>query len=526
MPMYKVLLADDEILDLEGMRSFIPWESLGMEVAAAVNNGFAAWEVLEKEPVDILVTDVRMPNMTGIELAQKAQKMNEELQVIFVSGYQDFSYVKQAIALKACNYVLKPMEDEELIEALTKVKEELDRLHERKETERAYQQMVPILKNQYFLQILQKPYDGAMLEIIEREYRLNEIEWPVRVALLEIDDVSTWRSSYEERKKGTGVNEQFFAKLHTLLEQAGFRHVCKVTDQRMAVLLDGKHDKPDIQPLLEQLKDDYALTVTVGEGGVANQLEQLHASYLTAVEALDYKMFRGKGQWIPYHEVPTEDREDAKILDIRLDSLFTAMTNYDIVRIHDEIEAIQALASNIRSKFTIRNLAIYIIMKLDAHLHTMHEDLFRMLGIDLKNLDVLMQFETMNDIFAWLRMKVFEISEQLNFRQHSRNGRLVEDIISNIRERMHENITLRDMANRFSFSPNYLGVLFKEETGYNFSDYVIKLRMERAKELLVTTKLKIYEIASQTGYQYLPYFSRQFKEMYGMTPLEYRRKHA
>ncbi|MGV2786904.1 helix-turn-helix domain-containing protein, partial [Clostridium perfringens] len=89
-----------------------------------------------------------------------------------------------------------------------------------------------------------------------------------------------------------------------------------------------------------------------------------------------------------------------------------------------------------------------------------------------------------------------------------------------------ENITLRDMANRFSFSPNYLGVLFKEETGHNFSDYVIKLRMERARDLLKTTKLKIYEIASQTGYQYLPYFSRQFKEMYGMTPLEYRRKHS
>ena len=90
-------------------------------------------------------------------------------------------------------------------------------------------------------------------------------------------------------------------------------------------------------------------------------------------------------------------------------------------------------------------------MKLDAHLHTMHEDLFRMLGIELKNLDVLLQFETMDDIFSWLRMKVFEISEQLKFRKSSKNGRLVEEIIDNIRERVHENITLRDMANRFPF---------------------------------------------------------------------------
>ncbi|WP_327204768.1 helix-turn-helix transcriptional regulator [Paenibacillus sp. DMB20] len=98
-------------------------------------------------------------------------------------------------------------------------------------------------------------------------------------------------------------------------------------------------------------------------------------------------------------------------------------------------------------------------------------------------------------------------------------------MIDDVKERLHESITLRDVANRFSFSPNYLGVLFKEETGQNFSDYVIALRMEKARELLSTTKLKIYEVAAQTGYQYLPYFSRQFKETYGMTPLEYRRVH-
>ena len=164
-------------------------------------------------------------------------------------------------------------------------------------------------------------------------------------------------------------------------------------------------------------------------------------------------------------------------------------------------------------------------MKLDAHLHTMHEDLFRMLGIELKNLDVLLQFETMDDIFSWLRMKVFEISEQLKFRKSSKNGRLVERLLI-IYESGFTRILRSGIWRTVFLFPNYLGVLFKEETGYNFSDYVIKIRMERARDLLVSTKLKIYEVASQTGYQYLPYFSRQFKEMYGMTPLEYRRKHS
>ena len=96
--MYKVLLADDEMLDLEGMKQFIPWSELGMEVVGAVNNGFSACEVMEKQPIDILVTDINMPNMSGLELARRALGFKSDLRILFVSGYQDFHYVKQAVA--------------------------------------------------------------------------------------------------------------------------------------------------------------------------------------------------------------------------------------------------------------------------------------------------------------------------------------------------------------------------------------------------------------------------------------------
>ncbi|UUZ97263.1 helix-turn-helix domain-containing protein [Paenibacillus sp. P25] len=97
-------------------------------------------------------------------------------------------------------------------------------------------------------------------------------------------------------------------------------------------------------------------------------------------------------------------------------------------------------------------------------------------------------------------------------------------MIEYVQERLQENVTLREVAEHFSFSPNYLGTLFKEETGRNFSEFVIMLRMNKACELLSQTKLKIYEVADRVGYRYLPYFSRQFRETFGMTPLEYRRK--
>nr|WP_281363464.1 helix-turn-helix domain-containing protein [Paenibacillus lemnae] len=519
------MLADDEILDLEGMKQFIPWEELGMTVVDTVNNGFSACEVLEREPVHVLVSDIRMPNMSGLELAQKGLALQENLQIIFVSGYQDFSYVKQAMALDACSYVLKPMDDHELIEALNKVKQKLDHLRQREETEQAYQKIIPMVKHQYLLQLLENPYPSVPRDVLNKEYRFQEIEWPVCAAIFELDDAAVHLHHVGESEKREWI-DRYHARLQTLLLEEGLHHFCKINHQRTALLLNAETGREDTSELLQQLQAEFPFTVTVGAGNPAYRLEELHFSYEQAAAALEHKMFQGKGRWISFSEVPREDMQNAETLDIRLDALLQAMTSYDLVSIHDELEEMFHLVSGMRSKFTVRNFSIYILLKLDEHLHTMQEDLFNMLGLTFTKLDVLLQFETMDEIFSWLRRKVFEISEQLHNRKISKNGRLIHEIIEDVTQRLHESVTLRDVANRFSFSPNYLGVLFKEETGQNFSDYVIGLKMEKAKSLLTGTKMKIYEIAAQSGYQYLPYFSRQFKETYGMTPLEYRRRHS
>ncbi|ANE45776.1 AraC family transcriptional regulator [Paenibacillus swuensis] len=274
--MYKVLLADDEMLDLEGMKAFVPWKELGMEVVGGVTNGFAACKVLETEKIDILVTDVRMPNMTGLELAGKALERWKDIKIIFVSGYQDFHYAKQALSLNASGYVLKPMDDQELIDSLAKVRNALD---EERKREAAFGQIMPLARNE------------AMLRIPEGDIR----------------------QSYGD-------------------------------------------------------------------------------------------------------------------------------------------------------------------------------------------------------------------SELLPAGKHTKNWKLIHNIVDDLRERLQDNVTLRDVAKEYSFSPNYLGQLFKVETGKHFSEYLIALRLEKACELLIDTNLKIYEVADRVGYRYLPYFSRQFKEAYGMTPLEYRRQ--
>ncbi|WP_331872309.1 response regulator [Cohnella abietis] len=519
-----MLLADDEILDLEGMRKFIPWRELGLEVVGAVNNGFAACEVIDKQQIDILVTDIRMPNMSGLELAKKALEKQENLRIIFVSGHQDFNYVKQAISLNAHGYVLKPMDDRELIDSLSTLCLELNRKKKDRDTEEAFKQMVPIVKNEYLMQMLDIPTDDISSEILDKEYQLDGIIWPARVAIAEIDDYS-WKLNPYKIDVRNSLLSRFYGELSTYFQLYGIEHVCKISKQRTALIFDQNVGLNVTEEIVARIKEAFPFTITIGLGGTVSSLRELYISYGQAVEAIDSKMFRGKGKLINYDKAGSSEIQDIRKLDEHADAMLAGMSQYDLVKIHDELRNLFQITSSMGSKITIHNFVMYLIMKLNEYLRAMKEDLFQLLGMELKNLDILLQFETIDDIHKWMRSRVFELSEMLYTKKHSKNGKLIDSILASIAERLQDNITLREVANQFSFSPNYLGLLFKEETGKNFSDYIISLRMEKAQQLLVSTKLKIYEVSGQVGYRYLPYFSRQFRETTGMTPLEYRRKH-
>lgn len=522
--MYNVLLADDEMLDLEGMKQFIPWSSLGMEVVGAVTNGFSACEIMEKQRIDILVTDVNMPNMSGLELARRAIDHNSDIRVIFVSGYQDFHYVKQALSLNACSYVLKPMDDTELVSSLEKVKTELDHEKQRRKAEETYQHMIPMAKNEYLMRV----FEGELgLELDDNQtrlaisYGLNDWSVPLLVAILELDDRNRRQSVPVSLHKQAGFMEVF----EEVCNLYGVKHICKLSQQRIAVLIDPEQVEIYMAELSDQIHTKFNLMKTVGLGQSVNNLQNLHQSYQQALEAIGAKMFLGKGKVINYEQLHHSSMLiDVEMLDGNLSTLFKSIINYELVQIHDEIENLFHIVGNLRSKFTIHNLSIYIVWKLDQQLQTRNENLFDLLGIDIQKLDVLLQFDTIMDIKSWLVRHSFHISEELHMKLNSKNNKLVREIMKKMEEQMNENMTLKDIAFQFSFSPNYLGFLFKEEVGKTFSEVLLQLRMERARELLQDPTLKIYEVADQVGYSYVPHFSKQFKETYGMTPMELRKR--
>jgi len=523
--MYQVLLVDDEELDLEGLQRFIPWEDLGMEVAGAANNALSAKEIIESRPIDILVSDVNMPYMSGLELARTALDLSPNIRIIFVSGHQEFSYVQQALSLKAYNYVLKPMEDAELVATLKKVKQDLEEAGKQREVEESYQQMIPIAKSNLLVRLFEGDTGDGSADWPKQlaSYGLNKLAWPVRVAVMEMDKLA-WEYA-ETPNAQLEMSRIFLEQVNAALEGHGNVPYCKLSTTRIALVLEENGFDKAILSVYDTIRRRLPISVTTGAGEPVHALAQLHSSYQQAIEAVEGKMFLGKGTVIKYEEVRREpEMLDARALDSRMEALFKAMQEYNLVRIYDEFENLFQSLSSLRSKFTVLNLSNYIIWNLEQRLSQANENLFELLDIELHNLDVLPQFETVNDIRSWLVHRIYEISEKLHEKNNSANSKFMRSVINMIKERMSENITLKDFAKHFPFSPSYFGFLIKEKSGQTFNELLVQLRMERACELLKQPGIKIYEVADQVGYRYLPYFSRQFKDKFGMTPLEYRKK--
>ncbi len=522
--MYQVLLVDDEQLELEGMKQFVPWDTYGMEVAQACDNAYSALEYVESHVVDVLVTDIRMPIMSGLELAEKALKCNPKLKLVFVTGYEDFHYAKQAISMNASSYVLKPVDEEELDGVLRKVSRVLQQEQLHAEREQSIQRTLTILKNELLERYLKGASDPELKQALIAQFgSIIQLD-SLRVAVMEVDD-ALWKLKEQSEADQKQLIDSLFTYIAGQLEENGVTAYCQADTYRLAVVVtDEDVHEALLSRIVEEVKSQFPMTITIGLGGYVAAWSNLASSYEQAIRALSFKMFRGKGIVIACDEDHVGEERFATDLDKKVENLFTAMSNYDLVAIVDRLEELFGHVQNLRDKLSIYHYSLYLMTKLEVHLHAVNENLFDMLQIDWKHLNMLYHFETIDDIHSWLRKRSFEISEILHNKKQRRHYKLVHEIQAYILHRLDRALTLKEVANQFSFSPNYLGQLFKEETGESFNDYITRERMEKAKTLLHNPLLKVYEVANAVGCKNMAHFSKLFKDYVGMTAGEYRKQ--
>ncbi|MBS5521814.1 MAG: response regulator [Clostridiales bacterium] len=514
--MYKVIIAEDEMFVRLGIKMSVDWEALGMEVVADCANGRLALEAFEQYHPEIVITDIKMPIMDGMELIQKIREKNKKTRIIILTVMEEFSIAKKAITYGVSDYILKlTMTPEEMENVLSRVKMELEKMKGTGNEVRqnaAWQEK--IIKNYIFYHV----YDGQQFARLPLKHK-NLI-----MAVMEIDNYEAV-CEYLIDGHGSLVLSAVQNILCEMIQKDGEGLCIYLNGPKFLVLMSRSQQKYSYiarQQFLDQLervrrylKNYYKALVTFGISDVYDGFVYLPEMYHQCCEALKMKFFVGNGHNLCY----TEDNED----------LVQTITEKIIEALEAENEDISQHAGSLKTEILSiledRNkneMIRFFTNRLSSKIQQFEPDHNKCLQRMNEAGIFLSSAKTLEELIQ----KYQECCQPQYFARNRSDVKLsktITDIISYISSHYAQAMTLDAIADYVEMSPNYICGLFKREMGTNLMAYIMQYRIQKAKELMLTTHLKSYEIAELVGFSDESYFSRCFKKITGMSPNEYRR---
>lgn len=522
----RILLADDEPIILKGLRKLIPWESLGMEIAGQAGDGAELAELIGELKPDIVISDISMPNRSGIEILRWMGEAGLTAKVIFISAYQEFAYAKEALSLGAVDYLIKPIEKAQLAAALDKAaslvrergeairsKDKLERLEARRRTEELQEELGRLA--------------NGTLSVRSEAYRSLEesLRAPFYTALaVSIGRLrgGTGRWTEQERKLAEFAVDNILSEL---IVASGAGQYFDKNGIKMLIVAHADALKPceTAQDIKAKLNGYLKLDVSIGVGLAVRELGKLSESCRQAMQALEMKYFEGLNKVLPYAETAPAPSLEGELYERRAD-IVRGLTGRDR---KSALEALNRLLASIR-KAAEGNKALAVSTAFSSMLVVVQE--LRKAdvavggdgGFDIQGLQArLGDYDTFDEMAQGVR----EMLEELYAAIDNRSGRdklQLARVKQYIEEHYAEDLTLESVAAVAYMNPYYFSAFFKKHTNRNFKAYVTELRMREAVRLLMTTDLMMYEIAEKVGYNNARHFSDVFKKTYGQIPNEYK----
>jgi two-component system, response regulator YesN len=530
--MLKVILADDEQIIREGLRDNIDWVKLGMEVAGMAEDGQQALELSRELKPDIIITDIRMPFMSGLEFISVMKKEQPETLIIFISGHDEFEYASKAIKLGAYDYILKPIELDYLTGLLQKAGDKLEesgnRKNRMKDLEEKLSATKPLLLEKLFKDVM-FGNSGNLAEQL-REIGIDPANHECVAAIINADNFGDIVCDFS----GEEI-DALDALLQKILDEElrSFPHAMHFSWREKcekAIFFFG--EKGELEPkILQSLKNinhaaesETRLLFNVAAGSV-HPSDDIHKSFREACSALNYGLITGNPGFIEYQNIVRKTDLLADLDNLSDSDILAAIEAGDTPRlIH-----IAGILSQKSMQIGINECRIMQISALRvffAAMNAISEIGYLADEVLEKPLTVyqnIMACKTVMDVEAVLNTTLVQIVGFLNMK---RTGKM-EAIVKKARRYIDENFTVSELSldmvsEKVSTSPCYLSTLFRKETGKTFKDYLTELRIAKAKEYLEKTDMKSYEICYKTGYENPTYFSTLFKKLTGFSPSEYR----
>lgn len=520
--MIRLLIVDDESATRNGLLRYMDWKGLGVDMIQTAESGQEALAMCEDFQPDLVLSDIRMRGMNGVEMCTILHEKYPECRIIFISGYSDKEYLKAAIELGAVNYVEKPVDTEELKRAVQKAMASiLETRRHRNEGERLSKSEA-YLRREAFFSLLRGREPGESSEQNLEESGLFREGYPLmRICILRLSPAVTNLSRFRS----------------ALWETAGIRAFterdCSVygefwDNRRLILLLCGTEEAVGngscllkaISRAATGLVDGVRLFFALGEP-VRNPHGLSH-SYQSAHEAEKTVFYLG------YGKSAERGRKD-RPLDLGAD--YPAEFRQALSMGNEEAasQVLDRLAASLREGEAVASAfvqGLYFSLERELEEESLRlfpydrSDMAKRQETDAQHLEGL---DTIDDLNAFLRAQVHEIFA-LNSRDDS-NSSVVLRVIRLIQQEYGDkDLSVKQLAENVYLTPTYLSGLFKRKTGKTIWEYLTSVRIERAKELLRNPRFKLYHISKQVGYEDANYFAKIFKKQTGVTPSEYREK--
>lgn len=550
--MYTVLVAEDEFEVREAIVSGTDWAGLGFQVTDSAENGQEAWELFAKGAPDLLLTDIRMPFMDGLQLAERVKRQYPGTRVVILSGYDEFEYAQRALKLSVDEYVLKPFSSGDLANVLAKVRTVLDEeAAEKRDMEQLrehYRRSLPVLRENFLATLMMRPLKRKELEEKSALYDIQLTGVSFQVAVVSLDAAGPREQGQtgavlggeprREQAPSTISEDQellLFASLNIAEEIVESRNLGRVFLHQGQVVLLTIAQQGDLQAVsaatmaaaeeIRQAIERYLKqTVTIGIGVVIQEPAGLSYSYKDAVLALDYRVILGGNRVISIADVEQRHVEKVRFDELKEQSLVRCLKTGTAEELKEIVEGLfQGLAE---APVSVKEYQLYLMEIVTAVLRAAKDadaDLDDLFGDNMATLAELYRFRTLAEAKAWLLGICTRLMGSIAVVRQSAFHNLVEEAIAYTRTNFGDSeLSINKVCGRLHISAGYFSSIFKKETKLTFIAYLQHIRMEAAKELLRTTDLRALEIAEKVGYAEPNYFSFSFKKHVGMSPKEYR----
>ncbi len=499
--MIKVIIADDEQLFREGLVADVNWDRIGMNVVGLASDGREALELVRIQKPDIVVTDIRMPYIDGLEFIAEAKEIKPDIHFIIISGHDEFEYARKAVRLGVSEFLLKPLDDYELENALLKRKELIDK--NRKTS-------------------IEKTLRDIMLRL-ENRADFNSSD-NFRIIVIQMDDYNTTTGKaddfYKCLEKHTVSAENIF-----VLERRNGELIITVSAPNEALLAKNTRN------LIKSLRsDDFCskYSITIGIGDPVEGIENLNTSRLAAENAVSRKFLKGKNKTF-YHE----EHEDEKLEENPESNAF----DYSIILSALKTGTVDELNSSIES--LIKNTArmgkdsfAYGLM-ITGNIFSESLKIVDLAGGSSAELfenamEVYRQITscpTMEEMFNELKKNLSMIMSYLSMRRGGSQQLLLDKVIAYMKQNLSDSaLSLQGTADKFNISSGHLCNIFNNYGDETFKEMLTRFRIQKARDLIAASDFMIYEICYEVGYNNPAYFNSVFKKQTGLSPGAYKKK--